>query len=193
MRKLRISLIFLCLALHGPPTPGGAASASNISSPQSEAITEGVGISGIIVGKSTMSDVVAAYGGGFKLVEHNKYSYEAKYKDLGLSFYYCYDDEEKKIFSINIKPPCHGITSKGIIVGNSTLQDVFDLYGKAEPYTTIVQETWVFKYQGIEFHIDYDSKLKGVVDEIPEEILKKKIISIAVRAPDRTGNACPNS
>ena len=193
MRKLRISLIFLCLALYGPQTIGGAASTSNIGFPQSEDIIDGFGVSGIIVGRSTMSDVVARYGEDFELVAHNKYSYEAKYKGLGLSFYYCYTDEEKKIFSIKIKPPCHGRTNRGIIVGESTLQDVFDLYGTVKPYTTTVRETWAFKYQGIEFHIAYDSKLNGVLDEIPETIMKKKIISIGVIVLDRTGNACPAS
>ena len=138
MRKLRVSLIFLCLALYGPQTIGGAASRSNTGSRQSEDITDGFGVNGIIVGRSTMSDVVSRYGEDFELVEHNKYSYEAKYMGMGLSFFYCYTDEEKKIFSIKIKPPFHGITSRGIIVGESTLQDVFDLYGKVEPYTTTV-------------------------------------------------------
>lgn len=193
MRKLRIGLVFLCLALHGTQVVGEAAPTSNTFSSQFEAITEGVGIGGIIVGISTMSDVIATYGEGFKLVEHNKYSYEAKYNKLGLSFYYCYRDEEKRIFSIKIKPPSTGMTSKGIIVGESTLQDVFDLYGKVEPYTTTARETWVFKYQGVEFNIDYDSDLNGLTDEIPEKILKKKIIYLSVRVASLTGNACPPS
>jgi hypothetical protein len=190
MRKLRISLVFLCLALHGLQTIGEAASISNTGSPQSEVIIEGLGVGGIIVGNSRMSDVVLAYGEGFKLVQHNKYSYEAKYNDLGLSFYYCYSDEEKKIFTIKIKPPFHGSTNKGIIVGESTLQDVFDLYGKVKPYTTTALETWAFKYEGVEFHIAYDSNLNSVGDEIPEEQLKKKIISIDVMVTNLRGNAC---
>jgi hypothetical protein len=34
----------------------------------------------------------------------------------------------------------------------STLRDVFDLYGKAKPFTPTVEKTWFFEYQGIEFH-----------------------------------------
>ena len=148
MRKLTTTFLFLCLIANGILTSGNEASPSKIVSPQSELISEGVGIGEIVVGKSTKSDVIAIHGGGFRLVKHSKYSYEIRYKDLGLSFYYCYHDKEKKIFSIEITLPCQGVTSKGLTVGESTLQDVFNLYGKAEPLSTTAEETWFFEYQG---------------------------------------------
>jgi hypothetical protein len=67
---------------------------------------------------------------------------------------------------------------------------LIDNIGGAKPFTTTVEETWFFEYQGIEFHIEYDPKLKGNGDEIPEEILKKKIISIEVEVPGLPGSAC---
>ena len=188
MRKLTITFLFLCLVTNGIQILGTEPSPSKIISPQSEFINEGIGIGGMVVGKSTKSAAIAMYGDDYSLIKHNKYSYEIKYKDLGLSFYYCYHDKEKKIFSIEIKPPCHGVTSKGIIVGESTLQDVFNVYGKAEPLSTTVEETLFFEYRGVQFHIDYDAR--ATINEITEEILKKKIITIEIVDPDLQGNAC---
>ncbi len=39
-----------------------------------------------------------------------------KYKKLGISFYYCYNYEEKIICTISFYKPFNGITSKGIIL-----------------------------------------------------------------------------
>src|SRR5438874_4855171 len=90
-------------------------------------ITEGVGISGILIGKSTASDVVSAFGSKYTVNTHNDYSREIEYADLGLSFYYCLKDKQKRIFLVEVH---HGTTSKGIIIGTSTLKDIQDLYGK---------------------------------------------------------------
>lgn len=59
-------------------------------------VIEGVGIGdNIVVGRSTRSDVLAAYGEMHELINHNKYSYQMRYSDLGVSFYYCQADVEK--------------------------------------------------------------------------------------------------
>src|SRR5262245_25812519 len=116
-------------------------------------ISAGIGIEGVTVGHSTMNTVVAKYGNKFSLVEHKQYSYEIRYEDLGLSFWYKYADPDKKIFSIAVSAPCHGFTSRSIVVGESKLKDVFNAYGKTESLTTTADESWFFEYPGIAFHI----------------------------------------
>jgi len=183
MRKIAIAFVLFCLVASEIQS-----SPSAINSPQSELVIDGVGISWIVVNASTEADVIALYGDDFKLIEHRKYSYEIEYKDLGLSFYYCYCDEEKRIVAILIKAPCPGATSKGIIVGQNTLQDVFDLYGKADPRTTTAQKSLFFEYPGINFHIDYQEEVTA--EAIGEEQLNKKIIAIEIVDPDVKGSVC---
>ena len=82
--------LLVTLALTGTPSEatgfrGGAASDSVYVPP-------GIGIEGVAVGYSTMDSVVAKYGKDFALVEHKKYSYEMRYEQLGLSFWYRYED-----------------------------------------------------------------------------------------------------
>ncbi len=158
-------------------TPGMDAIVSHAGYPsaQSVLINEGVGVEDIVVGKSTMSDVIAAYGDDFGLIEHNKYSYEIMYEERGLSFYYRYDDSDKRIFAIVIKPPCHGFTNRGIVVCHSTLRDVFNAYGKAKAQTTTAEETWSYEYEGVIFHTKFDS-----FGETEKAKLKKKIVGIEV-------------
>src|SRR4051812_7155000 len=127
------------------------------SQPETRLIIEGVGVDNIIVGRSVMDDVIKTYGEEYDLIEHNKYSYEIEYEDLGLSFWYRYEDAQKRIFCIAVRPPCKGITSRGIIVGESTLQDILNIYGESEAKTTTVTETWFYEYPGVEFHLKFDT------------------------------------
>ena len=97
---------------------------------QSLILDEGDGFGDIKIGKSTMKDVISIYGDGYELIDHKKYSYEMVYKDLGLSFYSCQNDPNKEIFVVVFKSPAQVTTSKGIVLGQSTLGDVLRLYSK---------------------------------------------------------------
>jgi hypothetical protein len=112
-------------------------------------IREGVGIEGIVVGRSTMDDVVRKFGKDYKLVNHKKYSSQLRYGNLGLSFYYCYADKRKVIFVIETKSPYKGKTSKGIILRESTVEDIEKKYGRSKSG---------LEYRGINF---YYNKIKG--------------------------------
>jgi len=151
---------------------------------QSAYVEEGVGIDGVIINKSSLADVIATYGEDYKIIEHNKYAYEARYKN-GLSFFYCFTDTDKKIYSIRVGSPYYGLTSKGIVVGESTVKDVFRLYGESEHYTT-GSESWFFEYKGVQFHIKFDS---WEDDDDLEKFLERKIIFIDVERTDN-GNCC---
>lgn len=151
---------------------------------------EGVGIAGVTVGKSSLSDVVAMYGEDYKIIEHNKYSYEARYSN-GLSFWYCYADTDKRIVGLKVAPPYTGITSKGIVVGESTVEDVFRIYGESDPSSTVNKDTLGFRYNGIYFYIKYEDWEENDTAELfLQRILQRKIIKVIIEAADRKGNAC---
>lgn len=162
----------------------GAAAASSQQQqvrPQTLYAAAGIGVEGITVGHSTKSSVAAKYGDKYDLVEHNKYSYEMNYEEYGLSFWYRYSDPEQKIFAIAVKPNSRGFTSRGIVVGRSTLKDVLDAYGKTEFGTTTAEETWFAEYSelGIAFHVEYKSSDTGK-DFKQVKLLKRKIIEIEI-------------
>lgn len=92
-------------------------------------VKEGVGFDGITVGKSTEADVIKKFGKKYKTKTYKKYSYQMIYPN-GVSFYICQADKRKQIFDIEIRAPFEAKTSKGIILGKSTLEDIHKLYGK---------------------------------------------------------------
>ncbi len=95
-------------------------------------VKEGVGIDGVKIGKSTMVDVVKKYGKDYKWVTNKKYSYQMTYAKLGLAFYICQSDKNKEIFDIEIRAPFQAKTSKGVVLGKSTLEDIYKIYGKSK-------------------------------------------------------------
>ena len=92
-------------------------------------VREGVGFDGIVVGKSTMADVIKKFGKDYNLKTHKKYSYQLIYPN-GVSFYVCQADKRKQIFDIEMRAPFEAKTSKGITIGKSTLEDIYKIYGK---------------------------------------------------------------
>lgn len=146
-------------------------------------ITEGVGISDVLINKSTKSDVESRFGEKYRLIKHNRYSYEMKYDNLGLSFFYCLRDLEKKIFLIETY---HGATSKGIVIGQSTLKDIFDNYGKEEGKGGCDSGACFYQYKGIQFYLVGDTEAKD--DSI--DPLQIKVVQIDVVSPDKSSNFC---
>jgi hypothetical protein len=93
---------------------------------------EGVGLEGIVVGRSTMADVIKKYGKDYRWTAHKKYSFSMAYPHLGLAFYICQSDKRKEIFDIEIRSPYKAKTGKGIILGKSTLEDIHRIYGRSK-------------------------------------------------------------
>jgi hypothetical protein len=108
-------------------------------------VVEGKSFDGIIIGKTVADDVVSAYGNEYRSIKHKEYSYEMFYQNLGLAFYYCQNDPNKEIMSVRIQAPYTVTTSRGIILGKSTIGDVFRLYGGAS------ETSAGFIYEGILF------------------------------------------
>lgn len=106
-------------------------------------ITEGVGIEGLVVGKSTADDVSKKFGKSYKWIVNKKYSFQMTYPERGLSFYICQSDTKKQIFDIEIRQPYKGKTTKGIVPGQSTVEDVHKAYGKRKSG---------LEYRGVSFY-----------------------------------------
>ena len=121
-------------------------------------VTEGESIDQIVIGSSTAGDVVARYGADYKLVKHKQYSYEMIYKNLGLAFYYCAADPNKEIFVVEVEPPSRAVTAKGVTLGESSLADVFRLYGGES-------EGGDAEYDGISFFAEIDDSEEDGEDD----------------------------
>lgn len=106
-------------------------------------IKEGIGIDGIIVGKSTSKDVIKKFGKVYRWEVNKKYSYQMTYPEAGVSFYFCQNDKTEEIFLIEIKSPYKGKTSRGITLGRSTKEETEKIYGKPKDG---------FEYPGINFY-----------------------------------------
>lgn len=119
-------------------------------------IKEGKGMDGFTIGKSSMDDVIKKFGKEYKWIVNKKYSFQMNYYRMGLAFYMCQADPKKQIFVVEMKSPYKAKTSKGIIMGKSTVEDVEKKYGKLKSG---------LEYRGISF---YYNKVDGkkVVTEI---------------------------
>lgn len=95
-----------------------------------------------------------------------------------MSFWYRNDDLEQRIFNIGLRPGSHAFTARGIVVGRSTLQDVFNAYGRSAFSTTSAEETWFAEYAGIAFHVEYKPTDQNL--RFREQLLKRRIIEIDV-------------
>lgn len=143
-------------------------------------IKDGIGIDNIVINQSKKSDVIATYGNNFELITHGTYSYEMKYSGLNLSFYYMYDDVSEEIFCIKISAPYKGKTSKGIVLGVSTMQDVINIYGAPSWMTTTGGDFWGSYYTGIELKVEKDKSLPEYPLNVDAHI-NKTINQIVIR------------
>ena len=166
--------VLLVVCFH---VPGSA-----VSQTQSQgAIKDGVGLGEIVIGTSTAADVEARYGLKYELMNRNEYSYRMDYADQGLAFYYCFKDAKKRVFLVEAH---QGVTAKGIIVGKSTLGDVFKLYG----VEASGGHAYIFEYPGIQFYVEHDPTPEGEAEKAPA--LDKKVVEVDIVAPDKSANFC---
>lgn len=132
MNRKFFSIILIMLAI----------CSASVKAQKIETITEGVGVAGIVVGKSTKKDIEKKFGKKYKWTANKKYSYQMTYGN-GLSFYFCQAEQTPQVFDIEIRAPYQAKTSRGITLRKSTLADVEKNYGKAKTG---------LRYRGIEFY-----------------------------------------
>ena len=147
---------------------------------QTDKVNDGIGVGKILIGDSNAADVEARYGTKYDLINKNDYSFRMDYAELGLAFYYCHKDEKKRIFLIELH---HGTSSKGITIGQSTLRDVFRLYGENSGGGQLD----IHEYPGIQFYIEPDPKAG---ERNSPARLDKKVVEIDIVAPDKSSNFC---
>ena len=175
LRRLGLVTVLLTLAVCFQ------ARSTAVSRTQSELgpIKDGIGFGPISLGVSRAADVEARYGKKYKLINKRDYSYRMDYTDLGLAFYYCYKDKEERIFLAEVH---QGVTSKGVVVGESALKDVFRLYGEqssgGQPY--------IYEYKGIQFYLEHEATPEA--DKIPK--LDKKVVEVDIVPPDKSSDFC---
>ena len=132
---------------------------------QYQTARRGIGVEGVTVGKSTKKDIEKKFGKKYKWTANKKYSYQMTYPN-GLSFYICQADKKQEIFDIEMRSPYQVKTAKGIVLRQSTLEDVKKIYGTAKDG---------LRYRGIEF---YYEKLGGkniitVIDIVENDGLRQ--------------------
>lgn len=158
-------------------------------------INDGDGVLGISVNVSTAEDVTSQFGAPPKMIKHHEYSNEMKYAKLGLSFYYCQNDPNRHIFVINIKKPFEGTTSRGVVIGRSSFEEVKSLYGdprdpddendsttgvtntaattKTDPPSSNSADELEFDKYGIQFYLDQKSKGSAERSSTPTWIVRE--------------------
>jgi len=142
-------------------------------------IIEGQGFETFEIDKTTAKDVIKKLGRQFTEIKHKNHSVQLYYQDLGLSFYYKQGDNTKKIFSIVFSKPFKGRTSKGIVLEQSTMEDVIKLYGEPDWTTCDNCDFWTSIYEGIQFSVERDKSLPQFpLDEGVH--IKQKIVEIEV-------------
>ena len=148
MRKILLSAAIFILAL--------TIDSFGQTQPKYNRVSEGIGIEGIKVGKSTMTDVVKKFGKRYRREVNKKYSEQLTFDKLGLSFYFCQSDKKKEIFLIEIKSPYRAKTSRGVILGKSTKEETEKIYGKPREG---------FQYKGVNFYYNKYGK-RNLISEI---------------------------
>jgi hypothetical protein len=158
MLKRRGLASLLCVVLIGAgvwPSHAFAATDDQDDRAGFKLISEGLGIKGVYVWRSTESDVIEAYGKDYDLIKHGWYTYEIRYVLLDLSFYYCQNDPQKRIFDIECRTGFAGFTANGIVLGESTVRDVFKAYGVSPDRESFPNNSGVvFERPGIQFSVE---------------------------------------
>ena len=187
-RRVLVCLLAVGLMAACPSWPAPASAADDREG--RELISEGFGVRGVYLGRSTADDVAAAYGASFELVEQGAQVSEMRYAALGLSFFYCRDDARKRIFRIDCRAPFRGFTARGVLLGESSARDVLRAYGQAEPSAGAAGEAVAYEYPGVRFRVE--NRQPGRVEPLNKLLGKKssKVVGIDVVAP-AGGPACP--
>ncbi len=92
---------------------------------------EGERVGSIILHKSTINDVISKYGSNYRVINHNYDSIELIYDLLGLGFCIRLDEDKKTVYHIRGYAPGKIKTTRGLIVGEHSLADAENIYGKS--------------------------------------------------------------
>ena len=133
-------------------------------------VISGLSVDDIVVGAHISEIVIQKYGLDYDEINHNNYSIEMSYSEIGLSFYYRFDNPFKTIFSIDVIPDkTRCIIAKfmdigGLIDENKiSIQDVLNLFGGVDHLNySDGDELALIAYPGIHFHASYNEFMNNV-------------------------------
>jgi hypothetical protein len=162
---IAVALIILVSGFLAVLTVEAQRSKSSNQTKDVKVVKEGSGFDGIVVGRSTRADVIKKFGKNYKTKNFGKYSTQLIYPG-GMSFYYCQSDKRQQIFDIELRAPFKAKTGKGITLSQSTLQDIYRIYGKKPLQSNGLPD---LEYRGVSFFYDkYRGKNVVTVIDIVE-------------------------
>jgi len=145
-------------------------------------ILAGHGVGNVVIGESTLRDVVAGFGLPSGQKTHRSVAY-LDYKHLGLRFRYRWRERQPAMERVEIRQPFAGRTRRGIVVGKNTMQEVALVYGVPRWHSYDRDKHWYNRYPGIEFLVERDRSLPQY--PLDENVhLKKPVIAIAIDSVD---------
>lgn len=131
----------------------------------------------IVIDSSKILDVIGEYGTEYTLSEKTLIT-SYQYTKLGLTFQIDPYDKNQIVRSISVESPFKARTENGIILNESTMEDVWNTYNDKGCFTS---KTYAYNTQnGISFYIKKDPKEKGYDP-------KEKIYKIEVNNDDDFG------
>lgn len=164
------------------PTTSNDEVSSGRSILEPEPVREGVGVGPIVIGQSTVDDVIAHLGQPMEKTSRRGVEYY-NYGDQGLMI--AMDRDTTQIVrSIEISPPNRGETTRGITAGANTAADTVKAYGPPNWYTLDSSRNWFISYPGVDFEIEGIQSGK----QFPlnkEAILFNKVVKISLSGIDR--------
>jgi hypothetical protein len=139
---------------------------------QTNVLIPNKGIEGIsiMIDSSTISDVIEIYGTDYNISEKTLIT-NYYYDKIGLTFQIDPYDKNKIVRSILVQSPFKAKTENGIVLNESTMNDVWNTYNDKGCFTS---KTYVWNTQnGISYYIKKDPNEKGYDAE--EKIFKIEI------------------
>ncbi|WP_147298988.1 hypothetical protein [Winogradskyella sediminis] len=139
---------------------------------QTNVLIPNKGIEGIsiVIDSSTISDVIEIYGTDYNLSEKTLIT-NYRFDKIGLTFQIDPYDKNKIVRSISVQSPFKAKTENGIVLNESTMKDVWNIYNDKGCFTS---KTYAWNTQnGISYYIKKDPNEKGYDTE--EKIFKIEI------------------
>lgn len=121
----------------------------------SKLIIPSVGIDGITINNTTFQEIETKYGRTYDLVNHNNFSFEMRYKRIGLSCFYKQNDPTKKIYFIEVRKEFGAYDINGLSLNSPiSVVDVAILYGRKPNYSTSDNSDYAYiNYGSIFFYV----------------------------------------
>lgn len=158
MVPLRAAFAFVLCSCARSPAPEAPVPLPTATQPPPQTldalVEDGVGFGGARLDMKR-AELDEKLGAPAHVVQHERYSIELDYPN-GVHAYTCFGDSDAKIFYLEATAPLRVATTRGIMLGKSTMRDVFRAYGKGKWLTSDGEDFWRVEYDdlGVGFAVD---------------------------------------